>query len=277
MRYCPHRYLYIFIIFIVLLGSWHHNASAQNVTFPDENLAAAVRSKLDLAEGADITQTALLRLMTVSFSSKGITNLTGLEYATNLTFLQLRDNPISDFSPISSLINLESLNLVETGFSSSDLTILSPLRNLENLFLSNNEISDLTDIPEFPNLLYLGLRDNGITTITPLGNLTNPTNLKILTLNVNEITNIGPLAAFTGLTDLYLAVNKIRDVTPLESLTNLTTRLRLQKNRIRDVSPLATLTQLEELYLHNNQISDFSPLKTLTAPEPFNCQFLFFG
>ena len=265
MRYYPHRYLYIFLIFTVLLGSWHHTASAQNVTFPDENLAAAVRSRLGLEDDDDITQTALLGLTTVSFSSKGITNLIGLEYATNLTFLQLRDNPISDFSPISSLINLESLNLIETGFSSSDLAKLQLLENLENLFLSINEVSDLTYLPEFPNLLYLGLRENGITTITPLGNLKNPTNLKTLTLNTNEITDVGPLAKFTGLTDLYLALNKIRDVTPLGNLTNLTTRLRLQKNRIRDVSPLATLTQLGELYIHNNQISDFSPLKTLTA------------
>ena len=257
--------LYFLIICVCILSVSHFNAFAQNVNFPDANLAAAVRSKLGLAEGADIPQTSLATVTTLSSSSKGITNLTGLEYATGLTFLQLRDNPISDFSPISSLTNLQTLNLIETGFSSSDLTILSPLRNLENLFLSNNEISDLTDIPEFPNLLYLGLRENGITTITPLGNLTNPTNLKTLTLNTNEITDVGPLAEFTGLTDLYLAVNKIRDVTPLGNLTNLKTRLRLQKNRIRDLSPLATLTKLEELYIHNNQISDFSPLKTLEA------------
>ena len=97
MRYCPHRYLYIFIIFTVLLGSWYHTASAQDyVDFPDENLAAAVRSKLGLADDADIPKTSL-EAMTLLFSTGGeITNLTGLEYATGLTYLALSDNLIED-------------------------------------------------------------------------------------------------------------------------------------------------------------------------------------
>ena len=48
------KQLHILVIFTVILGSWNLDASAQNVNFPDANLAAAVRSALDLAEGADI-------------------------------------------------------------------------------------------------------------------------------------------------------------------------------------------------------------------------------
>lgn len=43
-----------FIVFTVVFGSLPLNAFAQNVTFSDANLAAAVRSALNLAEGADI-------------------------------------------------------------------------------------------------------------------------------------------------------------------------------------------------------------------------------
>ena len=34
------RNLYVFMVFMIILGSWNLDASAQNVNFPDENLAA---------------------------------------------------------------------------------------------------------------------------------------------------------------------------------------------------------------------------------------------
>ena len=62
LRYRLLKFVYIFMMFAVLLGSWHLTASAQTVNFPDANLAAAVRSKLGLAADEDITQTALQEL-----------------------------------------------------------------------------------------------------------------------------------------------------------------------------------------------------------------------
>ena len=40
-----------------------------------------------------------------------VTNLTGLEHATSLTFLALQNNDISDLSPISTLANLTFVRL----------------------------------------------------------------------------------------------------------------------------------------------------------------------
>ena len=282
---------YTFMIFTVILGSWHLSASAQNVDFPDANLAAAVRSALGLAEGADIPQTRLqgLTLLFANISSANgskVTNLTGLEAAiglenlylnhnqirditpleslTNLTALEIRNNPISDFAPLGSLINLTFLNLIDTKFSSSDLAILSPLTNLTGLLLSKNEISDLTGLPGFPNLEELHLGGNQISDITPLGNLTAPTKVTNLQLSDNQITDLTPLARFTGLTQLDLSVNNIRDLTPLENLTNLEWKLRISSNQVSDLSPLAGLTKLRDLHFVRNQVSDLSPLAGLT-------------
>ena len=115
------------IFFIVILGSLNLTASAQTVNFPDANLAAAIRTRLELPEGADIPQTSLAAITSLSVQRKGIINLTGLEHATGLTFLQLVGNPIRDFTPISSLTNLTNLNLANTGFSDSDISILAPM------------------------------------------------------------------------------------------------------------------------------------------------------
>ena len=78
------RNLYILTVFTVILGSWNLCASAQNVDFPDANLAAAVRISLGLAEDADIPLTSLQELTQLhadGVDGRVITNLTGL--ATN--------------------------------------------------------------------------------------------------------------------------------------------------------------------------------------------------
>ncbi len=258
------RNLYILTVFTVILGSWNLCASAQNVDFPDANLAAAVRISLGLAKDADIPLTSLQELTQLHADDFEITNLIGLEEATRLTSLEIRDNPISDFAPLGSLINLTLLNLINTTFSISDLTILSPLTSLRRLLLSRNEISDLTDLPAFPNLASLELNRNQITDLTPLGNLTAPTKLTFLSLSDNQISNIKPLARFTGLTQLFLSVNNIRDLTPLENLTNLEEGLRISSNQVRDLSPLAGLTKLRDLHFVRNQVRDLRPLAGLT-------------
>ena len=59
MRYSRLRCLYIFLIFIVLLGSWHLTASAEHV-ISDLQLAKLIRSTLGLANDAHITKEDLV-------------------------------------------------------------------------------------------------------------------------------------------------------------------------------------------------------------------------
>ena len=77
------RNLYILTVFTVILGSWNLCASAQNVDFPDANLAAAVRISLGLAKDADIPLTSLQELTQLHADNFEITNLIGLEKATS--------------------------------------------------------------------------------------------------------------------------------------------------------------------------------------------------
>ena len=81
--------------------------SDEIVTIPDVNLATVVREALGLAPNSTITQLDMLGLTQLtSFRSRQITNLTGLEHARNLKYLDLYYNQISDIAILAQLPNL---------------------------------------------------------------------------------------------------------------------------------------------------------------------------
>ena len=226
---------------------------------PDAQLRAAVRESLGLAAGDALTQADMAELQELEAPRRQITNLTGLEHATQLTKLVAWRNSISDLSPLAGLTNLQSLNLVDNSIS--DLSPLAGLTNLQTLYLGDNGIRDLSHLAGLTNLQSLNLVDNMISDLSPLAGLTNLGHLS-LSFNIG-IRNISPLAGLTNLQSLYLGVNDIRNISPLAGLTNLQL-LQLSRNSIIDTSPLAGLTNLQLLQLSENDIIDISPLAGLT-------------
>ena len=233
---------------------------------PDANLAAAVHETLGLMTEVPLTIEVLQTLRTLSARDRQIVDLTGLEYATNLTSLNLGKSWDSDapnrLSDVSPLANLTSLTVL--GLSTNQISNVSPLANLTNLTslnLSSNRLSDVLPLTNLTNLTSLNLSSNRLSDVSPLANLTN---LRRLELIENRLSSVSPLANLTNLTSLYLNDNQLLDVSPLANLTNLTV-LFLIDNWLSDVSPLANLTNLTSLYLWNNHISDISPLVTNTG------------
>jgi internalin A len=80
------------------------------VTFPDPHLQARIREAIGKPTG-DIYLSDLKGLNTLNANSAGITDLSGLEYCTSLTYLSLAYNEISDISQLSKLTSLNYLNL----------------------------------------------------------------------------------------------------------------------------------------------------------------------
>ena len=236
------------------------NATIPEQTWmPDANLREKVRSTLGLQEDDVLTQQAMTRLITLG-AQNGVRDLSGLEYATNVTALFLGiTNDISDITPLGDLTMLRSLIL-----SDNSLTDITPLQNLTDLTfldLRDNRISNITPLDDLTNLTTLILSDNQISNITPLDDLTNLTDIS---LGTNQISDLSPLVELTALTELSIGGNQISDLTPLEDLTALT-ELSLQNNQISDLSPLEDLTALTWLSLAGNQISILTPLDGLTS------------
>jgi len=249
------------------------------VVFADANLKAAVEAALGVT---DPTPTDMLNLTQFNAWQKGITNLTGLEYATNLTNLTMYGNQISNLSPLAGLTKLRELTINRSQISNlqplsgltnltylelnynqiADVSPLSGLMNLEVLWLGGaNQISDLTPLSRLTSLRELFMDHNQISDLSPLSGLVN---LRGLVLYVNQISDLTPLSGLTNLIELGLHVNQISDLSPLCGLTNLQF-LRAARNQISDISPLSGLTNLTELELMTNQISDLTPLSALTS------------
>lgn len=145
--------------------------------FKDPKLEAAVRKALGKPVG-DITPRDLASLEKLEASFLGITDITGLEHATNLTSLNLSQNPINDVTPLGGLTMLKRLLLYKNRIT--DLKPLADLPNVEFVTFWETNVSDLAPLQGWKNLKSIELRLTKVTDYTPLHGLTN---LKSLATN----------------------------------------------------------------------------------------------
>lgn len=216
--------------------SFEFSAMLAPVVFPDPNLEARVRIALGKQSGA-ITQYDMRSLQTLSAWGCGIRNLSGLEYATNLWWVELGDNQITDLGPLAGLTRLSGLGL------------------------GRNQIADLSPLAGLTQLSDLELYRNQITDLTPLSGLTR---LRMLTLTGNKINSAAPVAGLTQLTWLDIDYNQLTDISPLAGLINLR-HLGLNNNDIVNLAPLSRMSALTHLFLASNEIRDITPLGGLMA------------
>ena len=229
------------------------------VTINDSRLRSELVRSLGEAAQRDITQLDLATLDRFVASDEGLSDLTGMEYAVNLTRLSLSQNTISDVSALGSLESLEGLNLQNNAIS--DVSALGSLESLTQLNLSQNSISDVTALGSLKSLTQLSLDINVISDVSALGSLESLTRLW---LPGNAISDISALASLESLIWLFLEDNSIADISALASLESLTT-LHLSRNSISDVTALSSLESLNWLELEGNSISDVSALGSLES------------
>ena len=185
---------------------------------PDANLRAAIEAALGKASGATITAAEMEALTRLTARDAGVSDITGLEHATNLTYLDLSyNNAITDVSALSSLIKIRYLGL------------------------TNNNITDISALSGLTNLERLDLERNNITAISALSGMTD---LRMLLLQGNNITDVSALSGLINLTALDLSQNNITDISALLGLTNLF-RLDLQGNLLNDSSVSVHLPALK--------------------------------
>ena len=222
--------------------------------------------------GGEEYSTALEEL---DLSGKNLTDadLTDLSQMSSLKFLDLRDNPITDLSPIAGLTELEEFAV--TCDQIGDLSPLSGLVNLEILRLAGDEsgvgkFTDLTPLRGLTNLRTLHLPANGPTSLDGLEDMTQLTDLALISgssSNIATVQNIDALAGLTEMKELHLQVTGISDLTPLTGMTELQS-LQIGGNlAVSDLSPLAGLTKLQEFEFYNNEVAvplDLAPLAGMT-------------
>ena len=142
--------LILFTLSILVLLIHPLSLSAQNIFSLSLDVNSA--DSLGKASGTPITRAEMASLTRLEVPNKNISNLTGLEFATALTWLDLGEevvdgvgnnsNEISNLSSLSGLTNLTYLNLRRNMIS--DVSVLSNLTSLTELNLAFNMISDMS-------------------------------------------------------------------------------------------------------------------------------------
>ena len=256
------------------------------VHIPDTNLRAAIAEELGKSPNAPITVEEMEELEELVAHNKDIRDLTGIQFAINLTNLDLRGNQINDISPVANLTTLGALVL--RGSPVSDISPIRNLTSLDRLELPKTMVTDLSPVRGLINLRTLYMWDTNISDLSPLARLIN---LETLHMNSTKVSDLSPLAGLINFRNIHTCGTPISDLSPLAGLTklelvdmcggeisdlkplmNLTAvrDLRLGGNNISDVSPLVGLTELNQLLLEGNNISDISPLAGLTNLELLN-------
>lgn len=270
------------------------------VVIKDEMLKRAIISQLKYqklyTDGQKITKELMEKINGLDLHQNftqsrqnGVKSLEGLEYAVNMTQLDLAGNEIVDLTPIKNCKKLEKLDL-SSQFSSleyrelSDISPLANLTNLKVLRLKSNDIQDVSVLKNLTNLEELDLfgnrkiksiegfekltnlkklflnRTRSIKDITPLKECKN---LQQLSIQGNKVDNIDALKDHKNLEKLDISSNNIKDITAISSSVNLT-ELLASGNKIENILAIKDLVNLKTLHISENKISDISSLEKLT-------------
>lgn len=183
------------------------------ISFKDPALEEAVRLKLaNLTGKLTIEQIKGITKLDANSTTTTtpVSDLSGIEYFTNLKEINLTMSDVSDLSPLS---DLQSLRIVY--LAGCKITDISPLANLTNLYalmLNFNQIEDISIVKNMTGLRYLTVGDNLITDFSPIAGLTNLTFLQIFSSNISDISFLSRL---TKLESLEATYNKITDISVL--------------------------------------------------------------
>ena len=256
--------------------------NAPIVSFIDPGLEAAIRSATGVLT-RDITTVDLEAMTFLDASSRGITDLEGIQYCIGLEWLELGDNELADISRIADLSLLRSLNLRDNQIS--DIGALSELPYLWLLDLSRNPIVDMMPLvrnEEFGDgdrIVLQGSRPEAQAT-QAIEDL-KQRGVGVLYAAFSVVTFPDPgldsaireaIGKLTGdILDIYLVglvfldANN-RNISSLEGIRHCADleKLLLRGSGIADLAPLLSLDELQWLDLSDNEYVDFGVLSRLS-------------
>jgi hypothetical protein len=162
------------------------------ITFADPVVDAAVRMSLP-GDVENITHEDIWLFDTLDLEG-GVSDLSGVECLTGLTFVKIQHAEITDLGPLSGLELLTFL-----GLSYNQITDLEPLRGLETLqklYVEGNPISDLGPLAGLTALTHLAAGRSQVSDLSPLENLTA---LEWVYMYAAEVTDLTPLVDNPGI------------------------------------------------------------------------------
>lgn len=179
---------------------------------------------------------AIEAVTSLNIEGKNLTDISGIEYFTQLTSLYCSHNQLTALP-------------------------VEKLTKLTNLYCSHNQLTALP-VENLTKLTNLYCSDNQLTTL-PVEKLTKLTELSC---SYNQLTKL-PVESLTNLTSLYCDNNQLTAL-PVGDLTQLT-KLNCGTNLLAELD-IEKLTQLKNLYCNNNQLTAL-PVGKLTNLAVLDC------
>lgn len=249
----------------------------------------AITDSKNLTISAQKTEFDKVRDITETWG-KEITDITGIEYLTNLESINLNNNKITDltplsnlehlkdlyiglndcvdFSPLSNLKNLEKLHLGGNNMSNG-LSFLQNLNNLEELRLNACEIPNEIDISYIFNLHKLKFLDLTLwrwVTEEHLQGVSGLSNLKTLELSSCNIGNIDFIEGLhletlsIGNATIPEGSNYVSDLSPIRNMTTLSSLSISKLPEIETLNDLVNLSNLDCLWCQEGRLRDATAL-----------------
>ncbi|ENZ6560316.1 leucine-rich repeat domain-containing protein, partial [Enterococcus faecium] len=233
-------------------------AAEDIVEIPDPVLFEALKNVTERPFADKLTKADLEKITKLDISdNKGITgalvkeqiyDLTGLEYATNLSEISINNQK-----------NLQNINTLRN------------LPNLTTIYAQSTSISDLSAVEDMPALSLLSLSGTPIADFSPILNATNLEEFTYDSYNYFDPNNyqmtvedFNKLVTLNNLKRLNVPNNKINDISALKGNTTLRT-LNLSNNAVKNLTPLTEMHDLETIYLDSNNLSSLDELSGFTT------------
>ena len=230
------------------------------VTLNDPAIDAAVREQLGMTAGETLMTDDLWSIAELTLPDT-VADLADLSHFTGLTTLTIQNVSGLDFSVLSQLTALQTLDLSGCTISTGSLDAIAGLTGLRVLRLNNCALTDINALSQLTALTELQLANNSLTDI---GVTSLMLDLETVTLTNNPVTSIAGLSACTKLKSLDISGCSVTSIASLSGKTALETLL-AGNNQIADLSPLEGCTALAVLEAPYNLVSDISVLAQLPA------------
>ena len=201
-------------------------------------------------ESLDCLQ-SLIALESVSFTGcrfpvEDLAIVASLPYLNRLT---LDNCGLSTISDLAAARNLTYLNINNNTIR--NLEVLVGMTGLQELHMAHNALTSLNALTGMTNLIVLDVSSNSLTSVSPLASCVR---LQKLNVSNNQLSDLNCAGSLVCLTELHADYNKLTDVSVLGGCTGLTD-LTISNNAIEDITAFVTLTALEDLDFSYNQVS----------------------
>ena len=172
---------------------------------------------------------------------------------------------LSDISVISNLSELRELYIERTQVS--DLSPIAGLQQLQHLDCGYTKVSDLVPIAELQQLQHLDCRRTQVSDLSPIAGLQQ---LQHIYCGYTKVSDLSPLVALQQLQHLDCSPTAVSDLSPIAALQQLQ-HLDCSHTEVSDLSPIAGLQQLQSLHCGGTKVSDLTPIKGLLQLQRLDC------